>query len=510
MRKYLCLGICICIIALLINPLAARSADRFPSTVKVGLYYESSARSLYQITSDDGIKVMKNDGQEEFTVMTFSDKLLKVSTASLDGFSSLKNNIRDRQEALEYASKYENQGAEIFLLYDGSWSVLAKRGSGEFLSTGTYLAIKGDSTTPGLLLPFKQQAVFFMSQSPDGLIAIEGRRYRGMLKMTPAGGGNIQVVNELGIEEYLYGVVPLEITSSWHEEALKAQAVAARTYTIANLSKWAKYGFDVSANTGDQLYGGYDVENLRTNKAVDETAGQVILYNGEPITAFYHADSGGRTEACSDVFSAELPYLQPVEDLIYANSPHSEWQVILSKKDISDRLSSSGQNIGEIRQISVVERSQAGRVTKLLLKGSLGEVLLEKSQIRTVLGLKSNFFDLLGENNSLSAVVASGENLKRDMQLEGKSIITANGQALFFSKEAFILADGTSKVLRAQGSKDVYTFLGRGYGHGVGLSQWGAKAMAENGYNYVDILLHYYRNTQVENMSEFKSNKIHF
>lgn len=499
MRKYFLLFLCI---ILIIFPRVAQSAELLPAKIRVGLYYDSSALNSYRLISDNGFKVMISNRDENFTVMTFSDKLLKVYTDDLDAFTLLKDNIKDKQDALEYTFKLEKDGVETFLLFDGSWSVWAKAGNNRFSDSGTFLVVKGETKNPGLLLPFNvQQPVFFENASPDGLIAVEGLRYRGKLKVTPAGGKNIQVVNELGLEEYLYGVIPLEITPSWHEELLKAQAVAARTYTIANLAKWEKYGFDIGANSSDQVYGGYDAENARTNKAVDETAGQIIVYDNEPIMAFYHADSGGRTEACKDVFSTDLPYLQPVDDVFSADSPYSEWEITLTLKDISSRVSSAIQNIGDIRQISIEERSQAGRVKKLHLKGSLGETIIEKGQIRSVLGLKSNFFDILGGQN-ISVTVFSGENANKNIQLEGKCVITDQGMTVFSSGQAVLLAAEKSRVVKSQGSEGTLTFKGKGFGHGVGLSQWGAKAMAENGYNYVDILLHYYKNTQIKNINE--------
>jgi len=500
--KKICLLV-VCIIAAIISKsISAQSAELLPSTVRVGIHFDNSARNLYQLSSNGGFKVMLSDGQEKFTVMTFSDRLVEVFTDDLNNFTCLRDNFKDIQSALEFVSILDRQGSDIFLLYDESWAVFAKTDASKITSNDIYLAVKGNSSNPGLLIPFKtQQPVFFISTSSDGLIAVEGRRYRGMLKLTPAGGRNIQVVNELGLQEYLYGVVPLEISPSWHEEVLKAQAVAARTYAIANMSKWGKYGFDVCANSGDQLYGGYDVENVRTNKAIDETEGQIIIYNDKPIMAFYHADSGGRTEACKDVFSIDLPYLQSVDEIFYENSPHSEWKEILSLKDISNCVNSAIQNIGEIRQISVLERSQTGRVTKLLLKGSISEVVLEKGQIRSVLGLKSNLFDIL-EEETFSLVAVSGENVKKSIQLNDKNIITSQGQSPFSGREAFLLAAETSKSIKYDGPDGIYTFQGRGYGHGVGMSQWGAKTMAEKGYNYVDILLHYYKNTQIKNIAE--------
>ena len=485
------------------TPIKGQSMELVPTKIRVGLFYNSSARGSYRLYSDTGFKVGFKTKQEDFIVMNFSDKLLEVYSTDLIDFASKKNNIKDKRDALEYATQLAQDDVESYLFFDGSWSVWAKVSNKDKSSSSLGLiAVKGNIKDPGLLLPcMMERPVFFAGTDPAGLIAIEGRRYRGILEMVQADKGNIQVVNELGLEEYLYGVIPKEMSPNWHGEVLKAQAVAARTYTVANLSKWDKYGFDIGANSGDQVYGGYDAEDSRTNRAVEETQGQVILYDDKPITAFYHADSGGRTEACKDVFGSDLPYLQPVDDIVRANSPHSEWEISLSAKDTSERAKSVAHNIGEIREISIIERSLAGRVKKILLKGSLGDKIIENSEIRNIFGLKSNFFDVFG-GTSIPVVSVSGEGAQKDIQLKGNSIITGQGPVNLSNVYVSILGAEISKIIRLQTAGDTYIIRGRGYGHGVGMSQWGAKAMAENGYNYMEILLHYYKNVEIKGSNE--------
>lgn len=158
------------------------------------------------------------------------------------------------------------------------------------------------------------------------------------------------------------------------------------------------------------------------------------------------------------------------------------------------------QYIGEIREISIIERSLAGRVKKILLKGSQGETIIENSQIRNIFQLKSNFFDVFG-GTSITVVSISGDQINRDIQLKGNNIITGEGEANFSNEYVSILGAETSKIIRPQAISNTYIIRGRGYGHGVGMSQWGAKVMAENGYNYMEILLHYYKNVEIKIIS---------
>lgn len=496
MRKYflLCLMIFIICISILV-PIKGQAMYLIPDKIRVGLYYDSSARSSYQLYSAGGFKVGFRTDQ---AVINLPDRLLEVYSANSIDFVPKKNNIRDKNSALEYASQLAQMGIESYLLFDDDWSVWI-RSSNKTTTSSDFdlIVVKGDSQNPGLIFPSTMdKPIFLASNNMTSPITIEGRQYRGILEMALISGKSIQVVNELGLDEYLYGVVPGEMPPSWHMEALKAQAVAARTYAVANLSKWKNYGFDVNASSSDQLYGGYDVEDARTNQAVDETKGQIILYNENPITAFYHADSGGRTEACKDVFGLDLPYLQSVDDIVDVNSPYSNWEMHLSANDISERARSVIQSVGEINEVSIIESTSAGRVKKLLVKGESGEVIIENSNIRNVLQLKSNFFNISG-GAKLDVVSITGDGTKKNVKLNGKNIIAQEGLNYISTGYASVAGANLFRNINLNTTDSTYIFYGHGYGHGVGMSQWGAKAMAENGYNYIEILSHYYTDVEI-------------
>jgi stage II sporulation protein D len=337
--------------------------------------------------------------------------------------------------------------------------------------------------------------VFLENRNKRGVVALNGRRYRGRLKIWPSESNRLTVVNELGLEEYLYGVVPKEMPTSWPLEALKAQAVAARTYAICNLLKWGKYGFDLSDGVSDQAYGGYDAENANTNRAVDETSGMLILYEDEPIQAFYHSDSGGITENGSEVTGSNLPYLLSAEDVVKTNSPNSSWQLLYSPEDIRRQIiSMKGSDLGEIRNVSIVERTSSNRAKKLLVSGTLGQKEFSGSEIRSVFQLKSTLFDILG-NSGVSVISKKG--IGQSTTLKEVYSITADGISKVNSNNAILTGgSGNYKQISLDNTYG-FKFVGCGWGHGLGMSQWGARAMAENGYNYIDILQHYYNNVEI-------------
>ena len=148
---------------------------------------------------------------------------------------------------------------------------------------------------------------------PDssGFVSVKGRWYHGKLMIRVVNGDKLTVINIVDLEDYLKGVVPAEMSSGWELEALKAQAIAARSYALANLNKQAKYGYDLKDTTADQVYGGATVETEKTNRAVEETAGLVLTYDMKIITAYYFASAaGGMTN--TNAWGASLPYLRSV------------------------------------------------------------------------------------------------------------------------------------------------------------------------------------------------------
>ncbi len=174
-----------------------------------------------------------------------------------------------------------------------------------------------------VLVPYKDQiAVYSRGEyyplntdslvlRPDsaGYVSAKGRWYRGKL-MVKVSGGKLIVINDLDLEDYIKGVVPSEMPPSWESEALKAQAIAARSYALANLGKQSRYGYDLKDNTEDQAYGGASVETNKTNRAVEETRGLVLTYDMKIICAYYSASAGGYTN--TNAWGSNLPYLHSV------------------------------------------------------------------------------------------------------------------------------------------------------------------------------------------------------
>lgn len=288
--------------------------------------------------------------------------------------------------------------------------------------------------------------------APAGPVAVGKRWYRGTLELMKSANG-ITVVNEVPMDEYLYGVVPAEMPSSWPIEALKAQAVAARTYAVGHRGDYGPLGYDLKPTVQSQVYGGMGVEATASTLAVVETAGQILMFMGTPINAYYSAGAGGFTEGAEAVHGFErkvpglrpggYPYLQPVADFDWA-SPRWRWEVTLTRQRIREGLAAKGVDVGSVREVEVVERSYSGRARWVRVRGGERSREIPGQTFRMALGLNSTLFTV------------------------------------------------------SRAGDDAYVLVGRGWGHGVGLSQWGARQMADWGHDYSEILSHFYQGAELE------------
>ncbi|UCD32875.1 MAG: SpoIID/LytB domain-containing protein [Desulfobacterales bacterium] len=282
-------------------------------------------------------------------------------------------------------------------------------------------------------------------------LKIDSRRYRGHVSITATSGG-LEVVNSIPLEQYLYGVVPKEMSHKWDKEALMAQAVAARTYVLYVKNKNSDKPYDVEATTASQVYGGYEAETYASNSAVDGTHGQVMTYNGSLIIAYFHANSGGHTEDAKNVWSADIPYLRGIPDRYSERIPGGSWEYFLSYEDVRNRLNRHGLGIGRIRELKSTGLSRSGRNLQVKVVSDQGTYALKSNNFRIKVGmtkLKSTRFR---------------------MQTHRRGIL----------------------------------IRGNGYGHGVGMSQWGANRMAQAGFKYQDILKHYYRGVRIVSLDNLQ------
>lgn len=334
----------------------------------------------------------------------------------------------------------------------------------------------------GLVSGPVDSSALFTALPGTGMIRVNGRPYRGKISVQAAGGGLV-VVETVGLEDYLRGVVPREVYTSWPEEALKAQAVAARTYTLANSGRHSRRGYDLCADVHCQAYGGFFGEHPRTDSAVSRTAGVVATYKGKLISALYHSSSGGHTEDSANVWGWDTPYLKGVPDTDV--STYAYWFRFVTPFDIEDALRANGREVGAVMDVTVAKVGVSGRVVRVLITGAKGRVELSGEQLRTFLNLRSTNFTVSWDPAPSPGPLWISTGLEPLVSLPP---VSRSSAALG------LLAPGYMPPH--------WVIMGRGWGHGVGLSQWGAMAMAEEGHTYEDILRYYYQGIELEKWFE--------
>lgn len=270
-------------------------------------------------------------------------------------------------------------------------------------------------------------------------LKVNGRPYRGRISIIRED-RTLSVINSLGLESYLMGIINHEISSKWPIESVKAQAIAARTYAYLKLQSAGEETYHLKASVLDQVYGGSLTEDERGKRAVNETRGQVLFYEGNIARTLYHSTCGGRTESAVDVWGTDFPYLRSVEDRYCTEAPNYFWIYRTKFASILDSLKKKRASHGKGPHfIKILQKSRSGRIKKI--------------EVATVKMSGDEFRDLLGYENIKST---------------------------YFTMES----DGSEIV-----------FSGSGSGHGVGMCQWGAKGMALASMNYKEILKHYYNGT---------------
>lgn len=278
-----------------------------------------------------------------------------------------------------------------------------------------------------------------IADARESRVKVNGKGYRGRIEVVKDN-SSLLIINELNLEDYLVGLINHEISSRWPKEAVKAQAVVARTYALyqKKMKKDARY--DLESTVASQVYGGSDSEDELALQAVKDTEGEVALYNGELIQALYHSSCGGKTEAAEDVWGKDVPYLKSIKDPHCTEAPNYFWQYNIDLNELSERLRRLDGGIGGISSVSVKKKSRSGRAISISIRHSNGVSDVSGKDFREALGF---------------------ENLRS--------------------------TDFTVKV-----KGDSVYFAGSGGGHGVGMCQWGAKGMAEDGRGYKEILKWYY------------------
>jgi stage II sporulation protein D len=270
----------------------------------------------------------------------------------------------------------------------------------------------------------------------------------GLVQLVRRGKG-FSVMNRVDLEEYVKGVVPSEVSSSWHPEMLKAQAVAARTYALYQQMLSATREYDVAATVQDQVYRGKQGIDVGILRAVEATRGLVVTYLGAPIYAAFSSTAAGLTEDAMNVWSKEYPYLKGVECPFDLASPYYQWKSSFKIDTLEQNLRQQGFPVGTIATITPLAFSRGGRVAKLRVLHSGGELVLRGEELRKAVG--------------------------------------------------YTIIPSTQFAIESIGQDVVLS--GFGAGHAVGMCQWGAKELAELGYPFSTILQYYYPGTELQNMT---------
>ena len=286
------------------------------------------------------------------------------------------------------------------------------------------------------------------AQIREMITTIDGKKYPGTVKLVVRD-KQLTVINLTTTDAYLRGVIPNEMPTSWNDEALKTQVLAARTFALKNRRRHSAEGYDLCSTTHCQVYGDLDTAVPSSDAAIDETFGEVLVFNGGLINAPFHSDSGGRTENASEVWGQHVPYLVSVDEFDTKTYP---WTKKIPVAEFVGAIKKIGSDFGELKEIRLSkleigrgaeDRSSSGRVKFLLVIGSNGECKITGAQLRNTFKLMSTLFD---------AEISEGE-----------------------------------VVIR-----------GFGFGHGVGMSQYGTLDFSENGWTYDAILKHYYTGAEIK------------
>jgi len=393
--------------------------------------------------------------------------------------------------------------------------------SGEAMTGSNRCVTVVETGTTHILFQFdcgEKRSLAVMPVASEGEKAttwFKGYRYYGGFQYRRIDGGDLNVVNFVTMDDYIKGVIPYEMNAEWPLEALKAQAVAARTYTAAHLNHHAKYGFDLCCEVDCQTYRGVNASDVNSDRAVDETSGVYMTYEGEYVNAFYFSSDGGATEDCENVFNEPLPYLRGKADPYeaYIDTGHDSWSFVYTAEEITAILRLKKYNCGQIVSITPtytrmgniysLKFTDINGVNWVFSRDKAGSVLYSQTYRKYTYSQRFTVTDADAPADEGSYYAAGGEEVS--LLPDALYIVSGDGTVTSLSgagNAVLLTADGAESVsLHGYSGGTIYAsrylVRGSGWGHNIGMSQYGARAMAELGYSYTEILRFYYDGVDV-------------
>lgn len=419
------------------------------------------------------------------------------------------NTFSSREDAEAAAATYTT-----YVWYDMFGGV--HRFSGSVTSpsaTGVTVVITDTNT---ILFEFDCSGAKALGILPNGgregtLTWFKGYTRRGGFEYRRSTGGNINVINVLDLEDYVKGVLPYEMIPSWPLEALKAQAVCARTYVLTQ-TKHKNLKFDVCSSTHCQMYCGTNKASAATDQAVEETCGIVMTYGGNLATPYYYSSNGGASESPENVWNSPLPYLIGKEDPYEATITISgyTYSITYTFEELTRRLQSKGKDIGMVSAVYVSKTTPTGNVSEVTVIDTTGKVLLiKRDECRTILTAgRSLRFVIDGGENTNNYYVNDASNGVNTVS--GLYTISGDGTVESYTGgETYVITSSGISPLEDKSQVEVgngITITGSGNGHHIGMSQYGAKAMAGLGYTFEDIMNFYFTGISLERIGfEFEN-----
>lgn len=316
------------------------------------------------------------------------------------------------------------------------------------LSKGRHLSVDVRSDKSGIKIKginYKTGRILIEADDPESIM-INDRKYRGNIEFIKKENGHLLVVNYIEIEDYAKGILYHEVSHYWPMEALKAQAVACRTYADYQMEQNKSKDYDVTCDIYSQVYGGKTSERYRTTEAVEKTSGETLVYKNKIFPAYFHATCAGNTLNANQLWNIDIPPLKGVACPFCADSPHFNWHCVLSLREIRGKLAKFGIKVDNLKNIVILGRDDSGRIERLELVGADEGVEISSKDFR----------------NSIGPNIIKSANFKVE------------------------IADSDA------------VFEGLGWGHGVGMCQWGAYFMAKQRYKYKEILEYYYPGGEIK------------
>ena len=545
-----------------------QNADGYGEGFCFGYYDEDLNFEELAHTDDDvtAVAVMKtqnlcygyDEEQGRYTYSANVDSDIKVGCFHIrleDTFTSFKN---ASNAAEDYDDAFVAWVDGEYQVRIGAWftkdealEALDELGEGEIVGTSSYGINVVETGTDRVLFQYDDGEGSRLAILPDVTgeedvrTWFRGYKYRGGFNYERIAGGSLTVVNVLPLEDYVKGVAPYEMGREWPVEALKTQATCARTYVLRNLGKHKDLGFDICNSSWCQVYRGtgsdradYGASKI-SDKAVEESAGQVIWYGTDMAETFYSSSHGGASESIENVWGSKLskyPYMCGVEDPYEQGADkinaYSSWTVKYSRSELTKKLQSSGYGVGTKIDSMDLTYSELGNVIKLVVHWSNGgKNTFKPDDIRSIFGLRSIRFTVndtrvegsveTEEKPTVWQFIVNGLEKIGFTELFAEEIyvITEDGETdLVDDNPYYIDGDGrkhqliepeeeeedtpVNKAGTISVSASEYVFEGSGWGHQLGMSQYGAYAMAEEGFTYDEIIEFYFPGTHVDDYED--------